>query len=304
MFTYVHQQSPTIVSTVPREMRPSAFITTSLTISSHLHRHGIRVRALSSSLRATATRQSDGTIIISPDESRHSASVILCHGLGDTADGWAEPAQYLASQLPHVKFILPTAPTQPVSLNMGMAMPSWYDIVGLDSRSNEVCSGLDESMDRILNLLEEEVETCKPAVEYSRIVLAGFSQGGALALYTGMTQRRKQSAVGLGLAGIVLMSGYLPRSKQFALAPGSEHTPILHCHGKEDPMVLVEGAEISRARVSSLVEEMGGNKDSYEVKLYPGLEHSVSMEELNDVASFLKRVVPPIVQHTSNTDEF
>lgn len=277
-------------------------------MSSHL-RHGVRVRAVSS-LHATTTRQGDGTIVIAPDDhSSHSASVILCHGLGDTAEGWAEPAQYLANQLGlgHVKFILPTAPTQPVTLNMGMAMPSWYDIIGLDSRSNEVCNGLDESMDRILGLLEEEVgqdtndETCKSSVDYSRIVLAGFSQGGALALYTGMTQHRKQSQVGLGLAGIVVMSGYLPRSKQFAVAPGSESTPILHCHGKEDSVVPVQATELSRARVSSLLEEMDG-KDTYEVKTYPGLDHSVSMDELNDVAAFLRRVIPPISDANISTE--
>jgi len=220
-----------------------------------------------------------------------------------------DPAQYLASQLPHVKFILPTAPTQPVTLNMGMAMPSWYDIIGLDSRSNEVCNGMDESMARILGLMEEEVgldtndETCKSSpVDYSRIVLAGFSQGGALALYTGMTQHRKNSQTGLGLGGIVVMSGYLPRSKQMAVAPGSENTPILHCHGKVDSVVPVQATELSKTRVASLVEEMGGNRDSYQVKTYSGLDHSVSMEELNDVATFLRRVIPPILDANSNEE--
>ncbi|KAL7532570.1 hypothetical protein ACHAXR_005830, partial [Thalassiosira sp. AJA248-18] len=224
----------------------------------------------------------------------HEYNILLCHHLLSTT---ALPThhttfQYLARQLPHVKFILPTAPTQPVTLNMGMAMPSWYDIIGLDSRSNEDCKGLDDSMDRILGLLEDEA---KSSVDYSRVVLAGFSQGGALALYTGMTQLRKQSQMGLGLAGIVVMSGYLPRSKEFAVAKGSENTPILHCHGREDSVVPVQATELSKARVTSLVDEMGGSSDSYEVKTYPGLDHSVSMDELNHVATFLRRVVPPIV---------
>jgi len=182
---------------------------------------------------------------------------------------------------------------------MGFAMPSWYDIVGLDSRSNEICNGLDESMNTILSLVENEVHPeenglsplgPQNSIDYRRIVLAGFSQGGALALYTGMTQTRKNK--GLGLAGILVLSGYLPRSKQFAIAPGSESTPILHCHGKEDLVVPVEAASMSRARVSALFEKMGGKKESYEVKLYSGLDHSVSMEELNDVVAFLKRVIP------------
>lgn len=83
-----------------------------------------------------------------------------------------------------MKWVLPTAPTQPVTLNMGMAMPSWYDIVGLDSRASEFCKGLDESMERILGLVEKEVSSRDNpsaaatirSLAYSRIVLAGFSQ--------------------------------------------------------------------------------------------------------------------------------
>lgn len=218
--------------------------------------------------------------------------------------------QYLANQpgLGHVKFILPTAPTQPVTLNMGMSMPSWYDIIGLDSRSNEVCNGLDETMERMLGLIENEVgsrisdgeddETCKSSspsssVGYSRIVFAGFSQGGAVALYTGMTQRRARTQMGLGLAGIVVMSGYLPRASQFAIAKGSEDTPILHCHGTDDQVVPVQATDLSKERVTSALERTGG-RSTYGVKTYPGLDHSVSMEELDDVAAFLKRVIPPI----------
>jgi lysophospholipase-2 len=263
---------------------------------------------------------------MSPDDpSKHSASIILCHGLGDTADGWVDPArvgfdslsffvscehmcffmlylrhstpflQYLASKLPHVKFILPTAPTQPVTLNMGFAMPSWYDIVGLDSRSNELCEGLDESMDKIMELISHEVgpDGGGGGIDYSRIVLAGFSQGGALALYTGMTCTRRGEKRGLGLAGIVIMSGYLPRASSFQIAAGSQSTPILHCHGRQDPMVLVDAVEMSKNRVLTLANEMGGgDNNSYQTKIYPGLEHSVSMEELDDVAQFLERVLP------------
>ena len=115
---------------------------------------------------------------------------------------------------------------------MGMSMPSWYDIIGLDSRSNESCKGIEDSIAKIMKLVDDEVgvtsdnedndiddkEECKSSLDYSRVVLAGFSQGGALALYTGMSQHRtKESKVGLGLAGIIVMSGYLPNSKQFTV---------------------------------------------------------------------------------------
>ena len=191
---------------------------------------------------------------------------------------------------------------------MGMSMPSWYDIIGLDSRSNESCEGIEDSIAKIMKLVDDEVdisednendnydekEECKSSLDYSRVVLAGFSQGGALALYTGMSQHRtKEQSKGLGLAGIVVMSGYLPNSKQFTVTKGSEDTPILHCHGIDDNVVPVQATEVAKARVDELVSEMGGDTSNlYQVKTYRGLDHSVSMEELNDVANFLKRVIP------------
>jgi len=187
-----------------------------------------------------------------------------------------------------------------------MSMPSWYDIIGLDSRSNESCEGIEDSIAKIMKLVDDEAgvtsdndddngeKECKSSLDYSRVVLAGFSQGGALALYTGMSQHRtKENKLGLGLAGIVVMSGYLPNSKQFTVAKGSESTPILHCHGVDDNVVPVQATDVAKARVDELVTEKGGdNSNLYQVKTYRGLDHSVSMEELNDVANFLKRVIP------------
>jgi lysophospholipase II len=95
------------------------------------------------------------------------------HGLGDSADGFADVAEMLSTQLPYVKFILPTAPSSPVSLNGGMVMNSWYDIVGLDDRAAETCDGLDESRRIVTNIIESEVAA---GIPHSRIVLAGFSQ--------------------------------------------------------------------------------------------------------------------------------
>ena len=112
-----------------------------------------------------------------------TALLIIMHGLGDTADGFFDVANMWSRSLPHVKFILPTAPTTPVTMNMGMAMPSWYDIAGLDERTNEVCEGITESRERIRRILEEENEGGLP---YSRMAVSGFSQGGALSLFVGL----------------------------------------------------------------------------------------------------------------------
>mmetsp|Transcript_3485 Transcript_3485/g.9924 ORF Transcript_3485/g.9924 Transcript_3485/m.9924 type:complete len:333 (+) Transcript_3485:58-1056(+) len=228
-------------------------------------------------------RSGDGTITVGPaNEADQSALVVICHGLGDSSEGFADVAEHLAKSLPYAKFILPTAPTQPVTMNMGMPMPSWYDIVGLDERSNEHCRGIDASVETVRSILRTEHEST--GLPYGRMVLAGFSQGGALSLFTGMQLPDAENK----LAGIVVMSGYLPAAKQFKITEGLESTPILHCHGEADPMVQFGMAKKSRQHV---VEE-GGAKD-YTIKGYAGLPHSVSPEEIADVMEFLARVLPP-----------
>jgi len=164
-------------------------------------------------------------------------------------------------------------------MNMGMPMPSWYDITGLDERSNENCKGIDDSRSTIQNILRNEHETL--GLSYSRMVLAGFSQGGALSLFTGMQLAEEEK-----LAGVVVMSGYLPAAKQFQITAGMEDVPILHCHGEADPMVNINMARRSK----EMVTQMGAK--NYELKTYPGLVHSVSMEEIQDVKEFLEKVVP------------
>jgi predicted esterase len=141
-------------------------------------------------------------ITISPADCKsHSASVVFLHGLGDTSHGWAGAMHRLATALPHVRFICPTAPTRPVTLNMGMQMPAWYDLTGLGKRENEACDGLDDSRHSIMALVEAEIDAGIPA---DRILLGGFSQGGACSLYCALLAE-------VSLAGVVCMSGYLPR---------------------------------------------------------------------------------------------
>mmetsp|Transcript_7104 Transcript_7104/g.13235 ORF Transcript_7104/g.13235 Transcript_7104/m.13235 type:complete len:283 (+) Transcript_7104:161-1009(+) len=226
----------------------------------------------------TTTRQGDGTILLTPtNSSLQSATVIICHGLGDTSEGFYDVAQRLSSKLPHAKFVLPTAPTQKVTMNMGMAMPSWYDIVGLDKRSNEFCKGIEESRSRLHRLVQTEVDA---GVSHDRIALAGFSQGGALSLYAGMQLPKPP-------AGIVVMSGYLPHESGFKITAGSEGTPIWHGHGEVDPLVKMQFA-LESERVA---KRMGAT--NYTFKSYAGLAHSVNPAEITDVLSFLEKVLPP-----------
>ncbi|KAL9189992.1 hypothetical protein ACHAXT_009667 [Thalassiosira profunda] len=231
----------------------------------------------------TTARTGDGTITLTPaNEASQSATVIICHGLGDSAEGFADVAEQLSSSLPYAKFILPTAPTQKVTMNMGMAMPSWYDIVGLDKRSNEFCKGIEESRERLAGLVQAELDV---GIQRNRIVLAGFSQGGALSLYTGMQLPTANDEP--PLAGIVIMSGYLPHESGFKVSPGLEGTPIWHGHGMSDPLVRFEAAQESEKGVT----EKGAT--AYNLVPYAGLAHSVNPSEIADVLAFLTKVLPP-----------
>jgi lysophospholipase-2 len=219
------------------------------------------------------------TITLSPtNPAQQSGLLVISHGLGDTAEGFADVAQMIAASMPHLKIILPTAPTQPVTMNMGMPMPSWYDITGLDERSNENCKGIHESKKTLVDILEKEHIESK--LSYDRMVLMGFSQGGALSLFTGMQLAKEQK-----LAGIVVMSGYLPAKSQFQITNGLEDVPIMHYHGQSDPMVQVAMAK----RSQEVVKENGAV--NYELKTYPGLVHSVNMEEIEDIKKFLEKIL-------------
>jgi lysophospholipase II len=164
-------------------------------------------------------------------------------------------------------------------MNMGMPMPSWYDIVGLDERSNENCKGIQESRIKVVSILEAEHKST--GLPYSRMVLAGFSQGGALSLFTGLQLPKENKP-----AGVVVMSGYLAAAKQFHLTEGFQTVPILHCHGTMDPMVQFSMAEKTKAKITA----MGAT--SYTLKSYP-IQHTVSPDEVAEVKRFLEKVLPP-----------
>ena len=151
--------------------------------------------------RVTQDPSRNGQITIEPAEGAvHSASFVgPIHGLGDSNRGWLDVAGMMHQQMPHVKFVLPNAPTSPVTLNGGMAMPSWYDITSLDDRANQPCTGIEESRAVVDALIAAEVAA---GIPLDRIVVGGFSQGGAMSLYAGLQYPGR-------LAGVLVMSGYL-----------------------------------------------------------------------------------------------
>lgn len=234
-------------------------------------------------------------ITINPAPDKHSATVVLMHGLGDTASGWETTAEMLADQMPHVKFILPTAPTRPITLNMGMSMPGWYDIKTLGSgdanadasndKLHDPCDGIDSSRETVHSILE--AENAEAGVPWDRMILAGFSQGGALALYTGL-----QLPVERRLAGLVVMSGYVANHTNVRVTQGLQDLPILHCHGKDDPLVRYDYAALGKQMLAKQ-----GISSSYVLKSYDRLEHSINNDVLRDVWAFLQQRLPAGPEH-------
>lgn len=205
-----------------------------------------------------------------------SAAVIWLHGLGADGNDFAGLVPELdLSACPAIRFIFPHAPAIPVTLNGGYVMPAWYDILGANLVSRQDESGIRASAQAIHALIDREVTRGIPA---SRIVLAGFSQGCAMALHTGLRFPQR-------LAGIMALSGYLPLAEHLndERAAANFKTPIFMAHGNQDPVVVPARGEASR----DLLVSMG-----YPVQWhsYP-MQHSLHPREVADIAVFLAQVL-------------
>ena len=205
-----------------------------------------------------------------------TAAVIWLHGLGADGNDFVPiiPELNLAG-CQGIRFVFPSAPSMPVTLNGGYVMPAWYDIVGRSLVDQEDASGISKSAVSIVQLIEREASR---GIAYENIVLAGFSQGCAMVLHVGLRFPHK-------LAGMMALSGYLPLA---TTAPTEKHsanqnTPIFMAHGEYDPVVALDRAQASYA----LLENMGY---SVEWNEYP-MEHSVNREELIDISRFLQKVL-------------
>jgi phospholipase/carboxylesterase len=216
--------------------------------------------------------EDEDAVLLSPSTGTATASVIWLHGLG--ADGHdfvpIVPDLRLPSTLA-VRFVFPHAPVRAVSLNHGMAMRAWYDIKVLSIDSAEDAEGIAESAARVDRYLQRERAL---GIAPDRIVIAGFSQGGAMALHSGL--RCEQP-----LAGILALSAYLPLRQRLAMEAGeaNHRTPILMCHGRQDPVVAVQYGMLSR---DALLQQ------GYDVqwKEY-AMQHEVCAQEIADIAAWL-----------------
>lgn len=207
-----------------------------------------------------------------------NAAVIWLHGLGADGNDFAALVPELdLGACPPIRFVFPHAPSMPVTINGGYVMPAWYDILGPDLVNRQDSAGIARSARAIVALIEGEAAR---GIPYRNIVLAGFSQGSAMALHTGLRYPHR-------LAGILALSGYLPLADTLAAErhPANAQTPIFMAHGSQDPVVAPVRAEASRDFLLA---------QGYPVQWhsYP-MAHSVHPHEVADLSAFLARVLGP-----------
>ena len=203
-----------------------------------------------------------------------TATMIVLHGLGADGEDFVPIVEQLA--LPahlRVRFIFPHAPVRKVTVNGGYAMRAWYDIASPDLAARPDVAGMQQSQAHVEALLRSEEERGIPA---ERVILAGFSQGGALALYAGLRHAHR-------LAGIIALSTYLmaPETLAREASEGNRATPVFMGHGTQDPIVSLARGEAGRRALEGL---------GYAVEwhTYP-MGHGVVGEEIGDISTFIRR---------------
>lgn len=200
------------------------------------------------------------------------ATVIWFHGLGADGNDFAPIVPELQlPETPGIRFLFPHAPIRPVTCNGGYEMRAWYDIYSLETLSQEDKAGLVDSQQRVEALIAAEN---KRGIPSQRIILIGFSQGGALALYTGLRHQQR-------LAGIGGLSCYLPLRNSDAAVYSQDNrgTSIFMAHGLQDPVVNFQQGKSSHERL----QQMGYSVDW---KSY-NMEHNVCAEEIRDISNWL-----------------
>jgi phospholipase/carboxylesterase len=217
--------------------------------------------------------ENEHEVVLEPAAGAADAAVIWMHGLG--ADGYDFVPLVPELGLPadaRIRFVFPHAGVRPVTINGGYAMRAWYDIRDLTPEGRDDVEGFAEARARIESYIAAERAR---GISAARIVLAGFSQGGAVALHVGLRHREP-------LAGILALSCYLPFRSQLKreLAAANHDVPVLMCHGTEDTVVLPRFGEISR----DALREVGINVDW---RTYP-MPHSVCPQEVIDIAQWLR----------------
>ena len=215
------------------------------------------------------------SVVMEPDQAA-DACVIWMHGLGANGHDFPPIVPELGLPVGHrVRFVFPHAPSMPVTVNQGYVMPAWYDILSADFERRADEPGVRTSADRIERLLQRERDS---GIASQRIVLAGFSQGGAIALHLGLRYPEP-------LAGLLLLSTYMACDGNLdsERSPANAKTPIFQGHGTMDPMVTIDRGIRARDRMIQL---------GYEVdwKQYP-MQHQVVPAEIRDIGQWLAGIL-------------
>jgi len=201
-----------------------------------------------------------------------SASVIWLHGLGASGHDFEPVVPEL--RLPMgVRFIFPHAPNLPVTVNGGMVMPAWYDILSIEIDRRIDTEQIMSSAAAVGELIEQEIARGIPS---ERIIIAGFSQGGAVAYQTALSYPKP-------LAGVIALSTYLATKDSIATHTTNKQLPIFIGHGSMDDVV----PEILGRQAENLLQDLGYGINYY---TYP-IPHSVCMEEINDISSWMQNVL-------------
>jgi phospholipase/carboxylesterase len=203
-------------------------------------------------------------------------TVIWLHGLGADAHDF-EPIvpQLVGSDERPLRFIFPNAPVQPITVNGGMSMRAWYDIIAFDRRSPQDESGVRASDAAIGELIRRENER---GITSDHIVVGGFSQGGAISLFTGPRYPQKLAGI-MGLSCYMLLEDSLPAERTAV----NYQTPLFLAHGNQDPVV-----DIRRGTEARQLLEAGGYPVEWHAYAMP---HSVCPQEVVDIAGWLRRVL-------------
>lgn len=214
------------------------------------------------------------SVIIKPSQPT-TGSVIWLHGLGADGHDFADivPQLRLPQEL-RLRFIFPHAPVRPVAINANMHMRAWFDIYSLENLEKEDEAGIAATQRAIINLIEQEISNGTPS---DSIVLAGFSQGGAMALYTGLRYEKP-------LAGMIALSTYLPLTQKISTAASNanKQTPILMAHGRFDPVLPVMLGQKTYERLKQLGHAIEWHE-------YP-MEHQVCVEEIAVISKWLTSI--------------
>jgi phospholipase/carboxylesterase len=221
--------------------------------------------------------QENEQAVLLTQDAAPTASVIWMHGLGaDGRDFVPLVPQLGLAPAAGIRFVFPHAPRRPVTLNGGMPMRAWYDIRELSAGSLEDAAGILESAARLDGFIERERAL---GIRADRIVLAGFSQGGAMALQVALRYRES-------LAGVMALSTYLPLRDRLAseASEANRTISILMCHGRNDPVLTIQLGRLSRDALQAL---------GYTVqwKEYD-MRHEVCEEEIGDIARWLRKALP------------